>query len=54
MPKVDDMAVYAQRVVSRPGKKDGLYWPAAEGEQQSPLGEAVAVASRARLSRRQR
>lgn len=46
MPKVDDMAVYAQRVVSRPGKKDGLYWPAAEGEQQSPLGEAVAVASR--------
>ncbi len=45
MPKVDDMAVYAQRVVSRPGKKDGLYWPSAEGEQQSPLGEAVAAAS---------
>jgi len=45
MPKVDDMAVYAQRVVSRPGKKDGLYWPSVEGQPQSPLGEAVAAAS---------
>jgi hypothetical protein len=45
MPKVDDMAVYAQRVVSSPGKKDGLYWPSAEGQPQSPLGEAVAAAS---------
>ena len=32
MPKVDDLAVYAQRVVSRPGQKDGLYWPSAEGQ----------------------
>ena len=24
----------------QPGKKDGLYWPAAQGEQESPLGEA--------------
>jgi hypothetical protein len=45
MPKVDGMSVYAQRVVSRPGKKDGLYWPAAEGQQQSPIGEAVALAT---------
>ena len=45
-PKVDDMAVYAQRVVSSPGKKDGLYWPSAEGQAPSPLGEAVAEASR--------
>ena len=45
MPKVDDMAVYAQRVVSSPGKKDGLYWPAAAGEPPSPLGEAIADAS---------
>jgi hypothetical protein len=36
---------YAQRVVSSPGKKDGLYWPNAAGEQPSPIGEAVAVAS---------
>jgi hypothetical protein len=37
--------VYAQRIVSRPGKKDGLYWPTAEGEQPSPLGELAAQAS---------
>lgn len=37
--------VYAQRIVSRPGKKDGLYWPTAEGETPSPLGELAARAS---------
>ena len=37
--------VYAQRIVSRPGKKDGLYWPSAEGEAQSPLGDLAAQAS---------
>jgi hypothetical protein len=37
--------VYAQRIVSRPGKKDGLYWPAVEGESSSPLGEFAAQAS---------
>jgi hypothetical protein len=37
--------VYAQRIVSRPGKKDGLYWPTAEGEPQSPLGQLAAQAS---------
>ncbi len=36
---------YAQRIVSSPGKKDGLYWPSAEGEQQSPLGALAAQAS---------
>lgn len=36
---------YAQRIVSTPGQKDGLYWPAAEGENQSPLGELFAVAA---------
>jgi hypothetical protein len=45
-PKEDGMSVYAQRIVSRPGRKDGLFWPTAEGEQQSPIGEAVAGASR--------
>ncbi len=38
-------AVYAQRIVSRSGKKDGLYWPAAPGEDPSPLGELVAEAT---------
>jgi hypothetical protein len=37
--------VYAQRIVSSPGKKDGLYWPSAQGEDASPLGELVAKAS---------
>ena len=37
--------VYAQRIVSRPGKKDGLYWPTAESEEPSPLGELAAQAS---------
>ncbi len=35
-------ASYAQRIVSRSGKKDGLYWPTAPGEEASPLGELVA------------
>jgi hypothetical protein len=37
--------VYTQRIVSHPGKKDGLYWPTAEGETPSPLGELAAQAS---------
>jgi hypothetical protein len=37
--------VYAQRIVSSPGKKDGLYWPTAEGEEASPLGDLAAQAS---------
>jgi hypothetical protein len=45
MPKMDGMSVYAQRIISRPGKKDGLYWPSAQGEPESPIGEAVADAS---------
>jgi hypothetical protein len=35
--------VYAQRIVSSPGKKDGLYWPS-DGDE-SPLGELAAQAS---------
>ena len=37
--------VYAQRVISRPGRKDGLYWPTQAGEDESPLGELVAAAT---------
>ncbi|MGX5735858.1 DUF2950 domain-containing protein [Bosea thiooxidans] len=36
---------YAQRIISRPGKKDGLYWETAPGEDQSPLGELAAEAA---------
>jgi hypothetical protein len=38
--------VYAQRIVSQPGKRDGLYWPASQGEDESPLGDLVAQATR--------
>jgi hypothetical protein len=34
----DGLLDYAQRFVSSPGKKDGLYWPAKPGEEPSPLG----------------
>jgi hypothetical protein len=37
--------IYAQRFVSAEGKKDGLYWPAAQGEEESPLGELFATAT---------
>jgi Protein of unknown function (DUF2950) len=40
------VGVYAQRFVSEPGKKDGLYWPTAAGQEESPLGELFAAASR--------
>ena len=38
--------IYAQRFVSTPGKKDGLYWPTQQGEEESPLGELFAAASK--------
>ena len=37
---------YAQRIISQPGKKDGLYWPTSQGEPPSPLGELVAEATK--------
>jgi len=37
--------VYAQRIQSLPGKKDGLYWATTEGQTPSPLGELAAQAS---------
>lgn len=35
---------YARRLLSSDGKMDGLYWPTAEGEPESPLGPLVAEA----------
>lgn len=37
--------VYAQRILSQPGEKDGLYWPALSGEDESPFGELAAAAA---------
>jgi hypothetical protein len=36
--------VYATRLLSTPGHQDGLYWPVAEGETESPLGPLVDAA----------
>jgi len=33
---------YAQRVISSPGKRDGLAWRAADGTWEGPVGEAIA------------
>jgi len=35
---------YAQRINSSPGAHDGLYWPAAQGQEQSPFGPLMADA----------
>ena len=37
--------IYAQRLVSEPGKQNGLYWPVNEGETPSPAGLLLAQAS---------
>src|SRR5437867_2801889 len=36
---------YAQKFVSDPGTKNGLYWQTAQGEEPSPLGALVASAA---------
>jgi hypothetical protein len=35
---------YAARLLSTPGRRDGLYWPAAEGETASPLEPLIDAA----------
>ena len=41
----DGANTYARRIISQPGKKDGLYWPTSQSEEPSPLGELVARAT---------
>ena len=36
---------YAQKLISDPGKHNGLYWKAAEGEPDSPIGPLIAYAN---------
>lgn len=43
-PDGDGIPEYAARFGSEPGKRNGLFWRAAAGETQSPLGELVAGA----------
>ena len=40
----EGVGIYAQRIISTSGKKDGLYWPSSDGDE-SPLGELAAQAS---------
>ncbi len=40
----DEVLQYAQRFISTPGTKDGLYWPLDLDGEVSPLGPAVAAA----------
>jgi hypothetical protein len=40
----DPFLHYASRLISTDGKKDGLYWPAGDSEEPSPLGEGFAKA----------
>jgi hypothetical protein len=44
-PMGGDLRQYARQIMSDPGRKNGLYWPTAEGERPSPLGPLVTSAS---------
>ncbi|HUO03757.1 MAG TPA: DUF2950 domain-containing protein [Candidatus Binataceae bacterium] len=37
---------YAEKLISTPGKKDGLYWKSADGAEISPIGPLIAIASK--------
>jgi hypothetical protein len=41
----DGLFEYAQKFISTPGKKDGLYWEAKTGEEESPFGDLFARAT---------
>lgn len=43
-PDGDGKRSYADRLWSGEGKRDGLYWPSADGEPDSPMGPLVADA----------
>jgi hypothetical protein len=38
------VAQYAQKLLSDEGRHDGLYWPAAAGKPQSPIGQLITKA----------
>jgi len=38
----DGVRQYAQKIISSPGKRDGLYWPTLDDEPPSPLGPIAA------------
>lgn len=46
-PEKSEPPAYAQKFISSEGKKDGLFWPSAANEPESPLGSAFALATAA-------
>ncbi|MCP8941125.1 DUF2950 domain-containing protein [Alsobacter sp. SYSU M60028] len=47
-PDGDEVQSYAMRIVSSPGRRDGLYWPPATQNDLSPLDDRYNEAMRAR------
>jgi len=41
----DGVLEYAQKLTSTPGQTDGLYWPAGQGDGESPVGDAISEAA---------
>ncbi|MDK1494643.1 DUF2950 domain-containing protein [Sinorhizobium sp. 7-81] len=41
----DGLLEYAQKLISSPGQTDGLYWPAEQGDGESPVGDAISEAA---------
>ncbi|MEZ0267483.1 MAG: DUF2950 domain-containing protein [Phycisphaerae bacterium] len=52
-PDANAAREYARKIISDEGQRNGLYWPAPEGEPESPLGEFVAAASAEGYTRRE-
>jgi Protein of unknown function (DUF2950) len=50
----DGVYAFAQKFFSTPGKKDGLYWKAKEGEEESPMGPFAAKAAREGYAKKDR
>ncbi|PJR13160.1 DUF2950 domain-containing protein [Sinorhizobium meliloti] len=41
----DGVLEFAQKLISSPGQTDGLYWPAEQGDGESPVGDAISEAA---------
>lgn len=49
----DQVSEYAQKLISSPGKQDGLYWETVADDESSPLGPLVAYARKESYSPKQ-
>ena len=48
----DQVSEYAQKLISSPGQKDGLYWETVADDEPSPLGPLVALARKEGYTRK--